>query len=401
MRVVHGRGWRAVMTRALAVTLLAGGLAACADTSSDGQGRSDRDEELFGAAISVVDDEVWVFGGSSGPGGSSPPVTGILPAGWGPNRKITHYAADGSVTQRLELPASMPGSIVGGRLVGDDAGKRWLIGNLCDVGVGCGTDVDPFLARIDGEQVERVALDLPAVDFGNEVGVGFLTVLGQVAGTVWALQEVGGSSVPDYVEPQRLLAIDLATGRGVDVPLPADVYGPTVVCLGDRHLHVAQADLDERLNLTAVRLLRRPATVEPAEWLTIAEMAVDRGYVGGGALQCVESSRELMLTLYVLPTEVMTFEMRTGAKVSTHTMPTESGGALLVGEIADAALVTSRTETGGQQLWRYRSGSWLRLDEAEPARDAVLVVVDGRLVDAQDVLRSFRSAGGRLVVVPT
>lgn len=384
---------------ALAVLLTAAGVAACGATDDPGRSATASTvpaQELFATHATAIGDQLWVFGGIAGPDGSTPPVTGVTPPGWGPNLAVTVYAPDGEVVRRTSLRADIQDVVAGGRIlrVGD---IYYLVGNLCG-SFACGQRVEPLLVRLSDDNAVRIPLDLPPADYGDVVGAGFLSVVGQSRSTAWVLQQVADPTGTAYVEPQRLLAIDLASGRAMAVALPTGLYGTEVLCLGGDHLFAAQAELDERANLAAVQILRRPASFELADWEVLTELSVTLGYVGGGQLQCIDEHDELMLSLDATPTEVTTLSMTTGDRSGAHTM-TDSSGARFLGLVGGNAVVMSQAETGARILWLHQPGSWKRLQDPYVRQDAALVVLDGQLYDMQHVLKASQPGAGRLVPV--
>ncbi|MFZ6005666.1 MAG: hypothetical protein ACOYXM_17210 [Actinomycetota bacterium] len=370
-------------------------LAACADRGSEPVGAAPS-LELFGAQATAVGDELWVFGGVAGPDGSSPPVTSRMPPGWGPNLRVTAYSPDGEVVRLVTLPIDGRRSLVGGRVL-RTSGVVYLLSSTCDGGFGCGGVADPLLLRFDGERVEEVRLDLPRADYGTQVGGGLLTVLGHTGSTAWALQRVADPSGTAYVPPQRLLAIELTNGRATEVALPPGLYGTEVLCLGEGQLFAAQADLDDRVNLTAVRILRRHAGVEASVWEEMSEQPIDRGFVGAGGLLCLEDHAELVVWLDGFPTVVTTLSMTTGAATAAHATPSNSAGLELLGVVEGDAVLGSRTDDGARILWRHRPGSWEQIANTNPPRPSRLIVLDGRLYDVSGVLRRSDPDRGELV----
>lgn len=353
--------------------------------------------ELFAANATAVGEELWVFGRVAGPDGSSPPVTSEMPPGWGPNLRVTVYAPGGEVTRLATLPLDGRRSLVGGRVM--PLGESdYLLASTCEGGFGCVGVAEPLLLRFEGDSVEEVRVDLPRADYGTDVGGGLLTVLGQTGSTAWALQRVADRSGTAYVPPQRLLAIELTNGVATEVELPPGLYGTEVLCLGDGELFAAQAQLDDDVNLTAVRILQRDASTESSVWKEMAELPIDRGFVGGGGLLCLDEHGELILWLDAFPTAVTTLSMTTGAITGTHTTPREGAGLGQVGAIAGSAVLSSETEGGDRIIWRHQPGSWEQIDGLTVPQTSRLAVLDGRLYDVSGVLQ--RSDPGRGELTP-
>ncbi len=366
-----------------------GGATEAVGSSSDGASSELERRELYAANAVAVHDEVWVFGGVSGPDGSAPPSTSMLPPGWVANDTVTAYAVDGTVRRRIELDGLGQRTIVGGRVVavGDD---RYLVGGLCNGALagGCGASIDPVLLRFDGDDAVRVPLQLPAASLGEEVGAGFVSVLGQGDdGVVWATQDIADSSMLPGVQPVRLLAIDVSTGVGTEVPLPDGLVNRGTLCVEGEHLYATQAELGDS-RLTSVRLLKRPATNDPAEWQPIITPELDLERVSGGTLHCLPAG-ELALTVGAYPQPyVITYNAATAAPVHDPVDLSVDGGAWILGEVSGHTVLqvaVGRERTGF--MVHEPGGGWTR-SETEINRDSFPLVVEGELRDVQFVVAS-------------
>ena len=371
-----------------AVLIALGGLlAGCGDT-----GGSSQRQDLHGTALTVVDDEVWVHGGITGPEGIAPPDTGGVPPGWEPNTDVRVYAPNGEIVRRVTLELGVGQVLIGGQVL-VHRGAHYLLG----------TANEPVLFHLAGSKGKRVPLRLPPSEVvDGRASFSELAPLGQADGTAWTLQwgpQLGmGPAYLGFAFQYRLLAIDLETGVGVEVELPAGVTGTDLACLDNGMLYAAQAKLDPDGNVSGVQILRRPAAADGQDWQPLGEVEVAQrpGTLFFGAmLQCVGALDEIIFTLNRYPPagEVTTMSMTTGTETATRAV-LPGTGEKIIGVIDTTALTTARSPSDQYTLWGHRPGhSWQRLSDLDLGGRAGpgargLVVLDGRLFDARHVLVS-------------
>lgn len=360
--------------------------------------------ELYGVGVSAIDDELWVFGGVSGPDGSSPPSTSMLPDQWGPNDLVIVYGADGQVRAQYRLPGASDRVLNGGQVVAS-GNERYLVSSFCNdmvSGVGCSDTYEPVLFRfdIDQETAHQVPLSLPVRDPTDEIGPGFLHVLGvDDSGLVWVTQRTPSTSALP-VSPARLLGIDPTSGDGTSVPLPEGHFELGAFCLRESTVHATRADLGGS-ELSGISLLRRPATTAEGDWEVVAEPTLDLTNVHGGSLSCLNTG-EVVVELARSPTvDLITFSSELGALTEPLTVLGRS--FRLVGQVDGAAVLTGLAERDNdreedQVFLVWTEGAWSESDTTL-SRGARPVVLDGALRDAAPLLTSTRPSTGPLAPI--
>ncbi|HLU43242.1 MAG TPA: hypothetical protein VKZ55_12620 [Microthrixaceae bacterium] len=357
---------------------------------------------LSGAVPLVVDGEVWVAGGLSGPDGSKPPTSSELPEDWSPNELITAYDAQGRVLRqvRVRLPhgqALFPVQVLA------RGERRVLIGNLCAGGVGCAGIARPVVVRIEGDSAEVVELDDLPVG-GVESGAGLLSVIGLGAdGSVWATQRVGSPGMPG-LEEVRLVALDpdAATATEVASPAASPLFADLVCLAGDR---LVAADV--RLEAGApvgVRLLQRAATTDAAEWEVLGEPPLDLARVTGGRLHCPDDRHVVVDVAASRSTTLRTLSSSTGELVGE---PFEVPGneVHLLGHLEDGTPVASARDGDRLRYLTFEDGAWILSGTTTPFGGPFdwprprPVVVDGRVRDVRALLGSTHPRDVELPVI--
>lgn len=382
-----GSGFIAVLLGlALAVT-------ACSDNSDPtGPPTTVTPTDLWGTQVTASEGELWVFGGLAAADGTAPPVTSVVPPGWDPNRAVIAYSSDGQVTQRHQLPP-LEHNIASGRVLGghDD---RYLLGTMCAGAGGCGRGVEPVLFRLDGDKTEEIPLRLPPAEPSDDAGAGTLLPLSATDGTAWTLQLLtyAGSGYADMADQYRLLGIDLATGEAFDGELPSGVYGEQFVCAADGAVFAAQADVDYAGLLHQVTIFAKHDMTPAAGWEPLVELPLEPRQVWTGALYCLEGLGELALALGSNPTEIHTFDLRSGeATQPATTLEGVFGPVLGVVDGAATALGETPLDPLQRWVWTHRTGGpWLRSPSPEVDRPCELVVIDGTLYDASQVQQTLK-----------
>lgn len=346
--------------------------------------------DLWGTRVMALDGELWVFGGLAAADGTAPPVTSEVPPGWSSNRTVVAYSPDGQVTERHLLPP-LEHNIAFGRVLGED--DRYLLGTMCAGAGGCGRGVEPVLFRLDGDQTEEIPLRLPPADPSDDAGAGMLLPLSAADGVAWTLQLLtyAGSGYAGMADQYRLLGIDLATGEAFDGELPSGVYGEQLVCAADGTVFAAQADVDDSGLLHQVTIFAKRDVTSAARWEPLVELPLEPRQVWTGALYCLEDLDELALALGSNPTEVHTFDLRSGeATQPATTLEGVFGPVLGVVDGAATALGETPLDPAQRWIWTHGAGApWLRglsLDVDSPYE---LVVIDGSLYDVSKVQQTL------------
>lgn len=360
--------------------------------------------ELYGVGVSAIEDEVWVFGGVSGPDGSSPPSTSVLPDRWGPNDLVIVYGVDGQVRAQYRLPGASDRTLDGGQVVASD-GERFLVSSFCNdtvAGVGCADTYEPVLFRFDVEQqtAHEVPLLLADPDPMDEIGSGFLHVLGvDDSGLVWVTQRTLSSSGPS-LSPARLLGIDPTSGAGTSVLLPEGHFELGAFCLRESTLYAINAELGGS-SLSGISLLRRPATTADGDWDVVAEPTLDFTDVQAGSLSC-QALGEVVVHLERSRTvDLIAFSSESGVLSEPRSV---SGRSFrLVGQVVGAAVFTGLVE--GEDDREEDRGFLLRTDGAWSVSNTTLprsarpVILAGALRDVAPLLSSTRPRIGALMPI--
>lgn len=227
--------------------------------------------ELDEVETSVVGDELWVFGGLTGPDGSEHPVPSSIPDGWAVNETVVMYDIDGRLAFHAFLPG-WDGSAVVGDVVADSA-DRYLVTSTCETN--CGTGFQPVVYRLADNRAVPVPVrysEETSSDFEESWSIEIVGTSGD--GLVWATQKRSGAG-QEMLQTGRLLAIDLRGGVVTEIPLPesTSVLGPT--CLsGDRVYTAFPAGVDPAPFTAGFRVLGRSTTVTEAEWSTAVDPAL-------------------------------------------------------------------------------------------------------------------------------
>lgn len=346
--------------------------------------------DLWGTQVTVSGDELWVFGGLAAADGTAPPVTSMVPPGWSPNRTVVAYSPDGQVTERHQLPP-LEHNIASGRVLGDD--DRYLLGTMCAGAGGCGRGVEPVLFRLDGDKTVEIPLRLPLAEPSEDAGAGMLLPISARDGVAWTLQLLtfAGSGYADMADQYRLLGIDLATGEAFNGELPSGIYGEQFVCAADGTVFAAQADVDDSGLLHQVTIFAKSDVNPTAGWEPLVELPLEPQQVWTGALSCVEGLDELVLALGSNPTEIHTFDLRTGkATQPATTLGGVFGPVLGVVDGAATALGETPLDPLQRWVWTRRAGEpWLRSPSPDVDRPYELVVIDGTLYDVSQVQQTL------------
>lgn len=389
-----------MLVRSALAVVAAGVLAACTGADpAPGDERTTEDpttsdapaRQLDQVTISVAEDELWVFGGTSGPDGSSPPVSTNVAPGWGPNDVMTAYGRDGGVRRQIRVPALGDEVAIGGQVFADD-GDRYVLTSACGAQSWCRTSFDPVVVRIDDDGAATAReIDLPpAEDESRAGGVGVLAVLGRAPdGTVWAVQPIPGGPAPGVTQPVRFVAIDLAAAEGTVIDQPDGLFQIGTQCLEDGHLFSVQVELSGATP-TAIRILRRPATTEPAAWELVADAPADPASVTGGSLRCLAGGA-LALQTYASTGNVL----RTLSAVDASPVAPEIDGSVTVlGRLGDTdvAALTHRGDEWRVLVRHDAGGPWEDTGVVLPTLEGV-TVFDGRLVDVRSAMRHTRPDG--------
>lgn len=367
-----------------------GSAAVPADTEPAGPPTTAAPTDLWGTLVTVSGGELWVFGGLAAAEGTAPPVTSEVPPGWSPNRTVVAYSPDGQVTERHQLPP-LEHNITFGRVLGDD--DRYLLGTMCAGAGGCGRGVEPVLFRLDGDQTEEITLRLPPADPSDAAGAGMLLPLSAIDGTAWTLQFLtyAGSGYADMADQYRLLGIDLATGEAFDGELPSGIYGEQFICAADGTVFAAQADVDDAGLLHQVTIFAKHDVTPTTVWEPLVELPLEPRQVWTGALYCLEGLDELALALGSNPTEIHTFDLRSGAATQPATTLEGVFGPVL-GVVDGAATALGETPLDPLQrwVWTHRTGGpWLRSPSPDFDRPYEIVVIDGTLYDVSQVKQTL------------
>lgn len=352
------------------------------------------ERELFLPLTTSVGGELWVFGGLSGPDGSSPPSTDMLPEGWGANDLVLVYGPDARLRHSITLPGLSTQSLVLGRVLEVDD-EHYLLGNVCSglASIGCSSSVDPVLFHIDAEagEARRIELSLPALPPTQEIGVGALSVLGiDERGVAWVTQRVPVMT-PWPVQPARVLGIDVRTGLGREIALPEGHFETGTFCFADGTLYATRAELSGS-GATRVEILERPAA-PVGDWQTLAEPPLDQGEVYRGGLTCLESGELVLEFLQTGGHSLTPISMETGAMGEPRV-----GGGTLVGHVGGRSVFTRVEDSGTRTIFVRHEGSW-RESSTTLSRDVHPVVFAGELRDAASVLGSTRPNAQSMPVI--
>jgi hypothetical protein len=372
-------------------------LAGCGDTSDP---PSEHPAALHAPSLTVVADEVWVHGGLAAPVGTSPPVTSLIPPGWGPNHVVARHSSRGAVVQLIRLPA-MENPIGFSRVLAD-RDRRFLLGSTCRGAGGCGRETEPVLLRLEEPVAEEVRLELPPATFGDDVGAELLWPLGSADGAGFTLQGLGdrGVGYAGRADRHRLLAIDLETGVGTEVPLPAGIYGEQLVCMAGARIFAVQADVTAHGEVQAARIYSMDARNLVGDWVLLAEIPIAPTKATHGQLGCLEGTRELLVSVQGSEAEVLTLSMTDGRETAPRLilpLPPERASPLGASDV-EAVLVTG----DGHRAVMRRAGDapWAVDPDVVLSPSSWPILVDGVLRDAARLRERLHLDGTTLPEVP-
>jgi hypothetical protein len=391
---MRSRWWRAFAVLCACSTGLAGG--ACGDSSDP---EPEPPTALFGASVTVLSDEIWVHGGLAAPVGTSPPVTSVIPPGWVPNQTVVHYDTSGSVEAVIALPELQHPIAFSTVLV--SSGHRYLLGSICRGAGGCGRETEPVLMELTAPEARLIPLDLPSAAFTDDVGAELLRPLGSAPGLAWTLQGLGeqGAGYGGLADQHRLLAIDLETGVGTDVPLPDGIYGEQLVCMADERVFAAQAEVTQQGQVRSVRILGRDARITDSEWELLVELPITSEGVIYGQLLCLEGTQELLLSLQGPEAELVTLSMTNGRETAPRVkLPPGASYALGTSE-GQAVLLTM--EGSRPVLWRHeRDSPWAAQPSVTLSQRSWPILLDGRLYESALLRERLFLEGAELREIP-
>lgn len=326
-----------------------------------------------------VGDELWVLGGVAGPVGSRPMISASLPEGWSTNRAVIIYAADGTVRERFLLPDL--GGGFSGRVVAD-ADEYLFIGEVCGRGLGCATRGKPLMLRFPAgdparDSPEIVPLALPALPPANVVGAGSFGVVGLVGDTIWLEQMLDSpSNLGGAVTTARILAVDLSSGKGTEIPLPEGLITTGGTCILGDDLYRTSAVL-EGTDVRSVSLHRRTATAIEGTWETVGTLEPN-ATVFSGHLECLEALDEVIISLNAFPTQLWTHTVGVDGFAPPSVFEGFDGGAV-IGVVGGVAVAQANDNSRQVFFTRPKGGEWT--EAAGVDQRAWPAIVGGRLVD--------------------
>lgn len=366
----------------LLVALAAAVAVGCADTEPAAPAVEAR--ELFGVTVAAVGDEIWVVGGVSGPSGSSPPVTSMLPEGWGPNRSLIAYGRDGAFLRKLEVPLPEGAGFQSVEVV-DGASGQHLVGAACEGAWGC-LDYEMLHFAVTRDEIEPRPLEVEAAASPGPDAAGLLGVVGHVDDVVWVL-EATRNPIGD---PGRLIRFDLRAGTVSALELPPETYSHPPVCALGRDLYVGPAAVhDEGM---VVRFQRRPMDAAAAPWEVVTEWRTDV-QPSGGVLRCAVETGELVgMVWYGAPLpRVVVLDVASGTVVHEGEGPDDV--TIFPYPVGAGVWTWSDAATGEEELHRYRGlGRWEAID-ADVTRGRRLIAMDGAILDVQAMTERIHPDG--------